>query len=96
MRLTNCQKKSMTIKVVIANDVEMILLDNNDKSVTYEVRNHDKNIKIDNITVNKHDKSYVLESGKKIDNQFVSSTYRVILKCLEDGKYPKSYANGWG
>lgn len=76
--------------------VEMILLDNNDKSVTYEVRNHDKNIKIDNITVNKHDKSYVLESGKKIDNQFVSSTYRVILKCLEDGKYPKSYANGWG
>ena len=71
--------------------VEMILLDNNDKSVTYEVRNHDKNI-----TVNKHDKSYVLESGKKIDNQFVSSTYRVILKCLEDGKYPKSYANGWG
>ena len=23
---------------------EMILLDNNDKSVTYEVRNHDKNI----------------------------------------------------
>ena len=29
--------------------VEMILLDNNDKSVTYEVRNHDKNIKIDNM-----------------------------------------------
>ena len=26
---------------------EMILLDNNDKSVTYEVRNHDKNIKIE-------------------------------------------------
>lgn len=75
---------------------EMILLDNNDKSVTYEVRNHDRDIKIDNITVNKCDKSYVLESGKKIDNQFVSSSYRVILKCLKDGKYPKSYANGWG
>ena len=25
--------------------VEMILLDNNDKSVTYEVRNHDKKYK---------------------------------------------------
>ena len=75
---------------------EMILLDNNDKSVTYEVRNHDGNIKIDVITVNKRDKSSVLESGKKIDNQFVSSTYRVILKCLKDGKYPKSYANATG
>ena len=75
---------------------EMILLDNNDKVVTYEVRNHDRNTKIDSITVNKRDKSYTLESGKKIDNQFVSSTYRVILECLKDGKYPKSYINGWG
>ena len=75
---------------------EMILLDNNDKSVTYEVRNHDRDIKIDSITVNKYDKSYVLESGKKIDNQFVSSSYRVILRYLKDGKYPKWYANGWG
>ena len=79
----------------MSNLFEMVLVDNNEKSVTYAVKDYDRKVDKGKITVDKKTKSYTLSTGGKINNQYISSAYRSILKMIQINKFATSYKNGW-
>jgi membrane protease subunit (stomatin/prohibitin family) len=75
---------------------EILLIDNNDNTVTYRVIDSDNAIDKGTITVTKSNNDYVLSSGGEIDNSFVAAAYRTIKECISRNIYPRHYVNGWG
>lgn len=53
----------------------MKLIANENDTVTYSIWNSDINEKVNEITVNKHDKTYSLQKGAKISNHDEDATY---------------------
>lgn len=76
--------------------VEMVLISNNDQSVTYDIYNYDLDEYVNTMTYNKLDDTYTLANGKEMSNHFESETYRMIKECLTDNYYPERYQTGWG
>ncbi|HJF29434.1 hypothetical protein [Ligilactobacillus saerimneri] len=75
--------------------VVMKLINETDKYVEYALYNGNNEF-IEKIRFYKDSKFLVIEGKKKMTNHYETTSYRLLLECVEDNVYPKEMSKGWG
>lgn len=72
------------------------LVNKDDKTLVYDIWDADRNEYVNQISVNRGDKSYKLKNGTKLSNSYEAGAYRSIIEAIDLNAAPKEYSNGWG
>lgn len=75
--------------------VTIILISNSKEEVTYKLLDGNNNYR-GQITVNKSDLSYKLKGKAEFTNSYETQAYRLIKRCIQLKRYPKTASKGWG